>query len=303
MRYAKKTPGGLIYCNKSDADFAVLSVDEYEKLNAENEEKFRSWMTEIQTQSDHYDKQVKRLKATIKEKNEEINALKEKITDEEANECALRDEVKRLENLLENLKRINKERSNADRKISPKKTHPGYVLLTTQQVIEKVGDIVSTEEVVGWKTDMQTPFEATIPFKTVAPEILKDLKDRVLGLYGIDGMCPEDHDESFMTWSSEEGEVLSIIYRKRYQANYRTGYWEISLWHNLPVDVTRLKELISNAKGKGKEDGSTNDSEIANTYKEIASSIANACSWLDDEIGHSEINEDDDYDNFDPVDN
>ncbi|MFR8353144.1 MAG: hypothetical protein ACLVB1_11320, partial [Blautia obeum] len=60
--------------------------------------------------------------------------------------------------LNKNLLRILRERANADRSITPKKQHHGYIILCSQQLNENhKKDGIST-----WKTQIQTPYPVTL---------------------------------------------------------------------------------------------------------------------------------------------
>lgn len=64
-------------------------------------------------------------------------------------------EVEHLQHLNDDLKRINRERSNADRKLVPKRTHTGYVFLRETEMSwkHKSGTILQ-----GYRETFQTPY-------------------------------------------------------------------------------------------------------------------------------------------------
>ncbi|MDO4589679.1 MAG: hypothetical protein Q4B33_07415, partial [Fusobacterium sp.] len=88
-----------------------------------------------------------------------------------------------------NFLRISKERANADRKLTPKKQHNGYIELYKEQIdiIKNVQQLVVSgihqRTKIGkikcpiWRYNFQTPYLATFPAEMAKELILKDFSN------------------------------------------------------------------------------------------------------------------------------
>lgn len=138
-------------------------------------------------------------------------------------------ELLRLEN--ENLYRIMKERANARRKLQPKKEHSGYlVILTEEYDLRESGELLEV-----WRTVLQTPYDAAVPIDTIRRRIDHDFKrSTVLLSLGIKYIGT--------VWEPTDGE--NLLFRWKYKANVKAGFWEVIMYHTepirVPVDVDAL---------------------------------------------------------------
>ena len=67
--------------------------------------------------------------------------------------------IEYLNGLNKNLLRIARERANADRKLRPKKTHTGYVVLTSSEKEYRYKIMRKETAVAGlWETALQSPY-------------------------------------------------------------------------------------------------------------------------------------------------
>lgn len=67
--------------------------------------------------------------------------------------------IEYLNGLNKNLLRIARERANADRKLRPKKTHTGYVVLTSSEKEYRYKTMRKENAVAGlWETALQSPY-------------------------------------------------------------------------------------------------------------------------------------------------
>ncbi len=188
---------------------------------------------------DMYAEEVKGMNADCDKKVEEA----EKGRDDALNEA----EINRKKN--ENLLRIYKEKANAERGLTPKKKHTGYVVMVSRQKGYKWTETYGsgkkkervTHEAPIWETVIQSPFKTDMDAKTVEEEILKNLF-----YVEKDGKAEGKHlakhiGIKFTMWQKyetigDEKNVYNICFRKSFQANYKAGYWEIVIWHTFPLD-------------------------------------------------------------------
>lgn len=142
----------------------------------------------------------------------------------------LQAEVERLNNLNANLIRICKERANAKRGLTPKRKHSGYVLLLSEQRTKRIRiendrlawlrehpgaketefKKIEWKNILVWHLVIQTPYDASIPYATIATTIMNDLKNGITNELKIEK-------------SIIENETTDILFK----ANYKTGLWEI----------------------------------------------------------------------------
>ena len=139
--------------------------------------------------------------------NEEMISLKKKIIE--------------LNEMNNNLYRIMREKSNQYRGLHPKKEHTGYVLLSCTQWTEKCIVEVWREDVnpdeyqseeqkeyaiktgllflqqcrtICWRSQLQTPYAAKIPFLYVKDRIEHELRETILYSFGCYAMTESSGD-------------------------------------------------------------------------------------------------------------
>lgn len=101
----------------------------------------------------------------------------EKIKEAQAKIQEAQEQIQAAEHLNDNLKRILKERANADRKIKPKKKKSGYVVIRSEQGIrydeDANGHKIKSDI---WKTLVESPWNIGIPEPQARKEILQWVK-------------------------------------------------------------------------------------------------------------------------------
>lgn len=114
--------------------------------------------------------------------------------------------------LNDNLLRVMRERANAQRGLTPKATHPGYVVLSSQQTVYH--DSLGRQGVL-WRTSVQTPYSTSLSLETLSARFSADRP----GILSRLRISESDMDHTTM------------------RADYRTGLWEIQLYHVHPCVV------------------------------------------------------------------
>lgn len=122
-----------------------------------------------------------------------------------------------IRNILnKNLLRILRERANADRSITPKKQHHGYIILCSQQLNENhKKDGIST-----WKTQIQTPYPVTLKSYEIQGQIFQDFVDKDI----FSEMRIDSAD------ADKDSDYIAKMQDYLFKANSRTGLWEVELY-------------------------------------------------------------------------
>lgn len=152
-----------------------------------------------------------------------------------------KEEIKKFleqqKNLNDNLKRIAKERANAKRGLTPKKERSGYIVLFSSQYRERYRDENNEKCVANtWKSVLQTPYDATIPLEQIMDDVWDELMHQILYPMGFRRVQSVEKNGEYMSWGNDEEELCGL-YRWDYKANYKSGYWEMSLYHTKSLKV------------------------------------------------------------------
>lgn len=162
--------------------------------------------------------------------------------------------------LNSNLLRIARERANANRGITPKKEHNGYLVLSSRQWIERYEHELTSAEyaempisfrrnhlypcttskaATTWKSILQTPYDASLPLSCIQSKIENtDLWDNdILDDLGCPQMNSSELNGSYGIFEDNEGNECNGLYRWVYIANYRTGFWEMELYTTQSLTV------------------------------------------------------------------
>lgn len=140
----------------------------------------------------------------------------------EINEAALEQAVL----LNANLKRICRERANADRDIKPKKEHSGFVCLSTSSYFERYKDGREMVEFLAYRTVIQTPYQVSMDFDAVLRCIDED--QVFSGTYAKYG-----YNNNYQATNPKYKEE-NYIFKWNIRAVKTKKYWEIELCHTVP---------------------------------------------------------------------
>jgi hypothetical protein len=130
-----------------------------------------------------------------------------------------------VESLNVNLRRICRERANQARDLP--KSSDGYVVLVSHEWREKAqnGQLIR-----GYKTQIQSPHDASMDDETAKKQIFEDLVDGVLADLG----CP--YYEQVNGRPAEPIEEMSM-YRWVFTADFRSTFWNITINSTGPLKV------------------------------------------------------------------
>lgn len=193
----------------------------------------------------------------------------------------LEEAQKAIENekfLNSNLQRIMRERANQARGITPKKQHDGYIVLKSRQWTEsypvEVWDTEDHENRYGgnhrlairkgylsienrsavlWRSTLQTPYDASIPLNQIQGSVLgEDLWDKgILQELGCQSMCGNGPNGKYTPREEDRGK--NLLYRWIFEANYRSGLWEMDLFTTKALTVPEHRRPPQQGNNGGKK--------------------------------------------------
>lgn len=218
----------------------VLSKKEYDELNDDIDfQKKRARDIEAAAK--------KRLSELVDEANSKIEMAKEnansKIEASEQELAEARKEIAYQKNLNGNLLRMAKERANSDRKLKPKKSHTGYIVLSSREIEYRYKDDKRHwNKTVLWETILQSPY--TVEFtEEQTREQMRELFEKdendswIIGKIGITAMWLSNYEDMIDSQDyQKEFQYLNTVIRQQLRANYITGYWEVILQHTKPLE-------------------------------------------------------------------
>ena len=259
MEYVKRSSLGAVKkCNEEEAAYVMQTMGEYKELleiakmyrddlhraelqNKDLKEKYSSLQKKVEKmlgEKERFATQVQELEVQIKENrkmySERINELGQTIAERE-------EAVRQAQRLNDNLKRICRERANSDRRITPKKTHDGYLVLQSREWRERLPD---RQVVCVWKSILQTPYDASAEPDAVATPIYEDLINSVLVDIGCNRYVLPDDNGKYVSEKEE-----NVLYAWRCSADYKTGYWCVIIYTTKPL-VVPVERRARNVRGK-----------------------------------------------------
>ena len=153
--------------------------------------------------------------------------------------------IEYLDSLNKNLLRIARERANADRKLRPKKTHTGYVVLTSSEKEYRYKAMRKEAAVVMlWETTLQSPYSVDFTeeqARALTSELVQpnEHDETLVGRIGIDTYYNGSYEDLLheQRRSIRQEESRNIMLKPRLRANYKTGYWEVIFLHTKPLGI------------------------------------------------------------------
>ena len=228
------------YGESGTATHVILSVEEYDALRSEVAS-LHDDITEAKNQTKSVKSEYARLTKKLEKETEERIRIIESDAEERI-KVANREKDYQVQ-LNRNLLRINKERSNLQRNLSPSKKHSGYVVLQSRQVEIRFRkrNKVGTDYV--WETTIQTPYSIDFTLEQVDKQIADDLFTDEWKISEIGIVSYEINDYvKLLTEKDEYGvsgeerlKIENTVFKKLYKRNVRSGFWEVVYMHSLPL--------------------------------------------------------------------
>ena len=234
--YAKKTPMGykVLPDNSSvrEATHVVLTKEEHEQLLQEK----RSLEWNLQSQRNELTAQLQEVKDDAFQRVSAAEATAKQCAREMETKLARTQQIADYwEQLNEDLLRISKERANADRNLRPKKQHTGYVVLISAEKERRyeVPNKLKMEHAMLWETVIQTPFSVDFTEEQVRQQTGTEEALLLLQRIGITADHSADCAKNGMNEVLKgPGKTGNVILSRFLRANFRAGYWELTLLHN-----------------------------------------------------------------------
>lgn len=235
----KETPGGS---SDPECTHVILTKPEYDKIlhemrSAQQEALDTKYKAEreIQRERDAAAYQMQQADLQAKQRVDEL----QEALDAEENESAYQ------RDLNANLRRIAKERANADRKLKPKKEHTGYVVVVSYEKDYRYqSNNKKMNTVTLWETVLQSPYSVDFTEEQARKQIYRDLFPKeetwLIGRIGISGRYRGSYEGMFMDENVDDDFRQRNILIGRLQhlrANFRAGYWEFLFMHTKPLGV------------------------------------------------------------------
>ena len=212
---------------EADKRVSIVYRDAQRQLSA--------YKSEVQVEADKRVEQANQSRYRAEERVIEIETEKENL--EEA--------LNQQRNLNENLKRIAKERANAKRGLVPKKERSGYLVLFSSQYRERYRNEYGEKCVANtWKTVLQTPYDATLSLVQIEDDIWEELMNHILYPMGFRRVQDVEKNGEYKSWYDGDEELCGL-YRWDYKANFKTGLWEITLYHTKDLTVPEEYRVVS----------------------------------------------------------
>ena len=162
---------------------------------------------------------------TIKELSRQKGALEQDAASYKEEIESLEGDLSHAEALNTNLKRICRERANQARGLP--RAADGYIVLMSREWREKAQD---GSLIKGYKTTIQTPLNASTDDAVAKKEIYDTLMNGVLADLGISYCEP-------VNGRMKSAVDVLTVYRRTYAANYKTGFWEVTVYTNGAISV------------------------------------------------------------------
>lgn len=211
--------------DKHSATHMLLTIDEYNDLLIQRDKALME-QKRMEGSMQQYRADLDKAAQEAVDKANQVNAkLRETLAD-------AKHKIEYEQNLNKNLLRINKERSNAERHLQPKKKHTGYVVMQSQQRDVRYATGRKTAVYTAWETVIQSPYTVDLPAVQAKTQIQRDLMpaggDWPICAIGIEGYCYADLGKVLTV---QERKDVNTIYNAHYRANYKTGYWDVIYLH------------------------------------------------------------------------
>lgn len=228
--FVKKTVMGYkpTEYTSQECTHVILTKEEYSQILAAQEQAQREKRDAQASMENAWEQARRSVQEVRSELSHEIDGLKKVLAEEKA-----RREYQ--QGLNENLKRICKERANADRMLRPKKGHSGFMVVSSseKEYRYKRGQKWQTARL--WETVLQTPFSVGFTEEQARRQIQEGLLDTgLMAKLGIDAIF--DGTYSQLQKDIEVAEKNTAL-SGRLRANFRQGYWEAIFMHTKPLGV------------------------------------------------------------------
>lgn len=233
---------------KPDEDFTdvIYTAKEYN----DNIRKISGLEDEIRKWERDYNSSIAHYKKSANDKIAEIKAqADERIAEAQTKMNEYKDRVDSLENIKKNLIRIATERANAQRGLTPKKQHIGYIFLSVDEYVFNCeytlyrSSKTKIMQIPCFRIRLQSPYKVSFALDSARDMIQDDLLETLCEKIGVDSV----YGKGIVGIGEEElREILkreeNFIFKTQYKANFQKGFWEVEYLARdmviIPPDMT-----------------------------------------------------------------
>ena len=237
---------------KPDEDFTdvIYTKDEYNH----NSQKISDLERTIKSLGKDYDRRVEVYKQSANDKIAEIRAqANERVAEVQIEMNAHKIKADSYENVNRNLIRVAIERANAQRGLTPKKQHIGYIFLSIDEYLYNCecqsatkSNRTVTLKLPCFRIWLQSPYQVSFALDSAKTLIYDDFLGKLAEKIGVqsfygDGFGDYDENEVRQIWNSHE----NFMFKMAYRANFQRGFWEIDCLSRhmvgVPTDMSATK--------------------------------------------------------------
>lgn len=236
MEFVKKGLTGYKQVNQVDADSVILNMLEYrefQKQKQDLENQMYKLKNELELKGIQADNQLNELRNEFKERLE-LHGVEVRQAEERA---------ANFENLNRDLLRVAKERANAARGLTPKKEHPGYVVINSSDA--RLYD-TNKNIIAGWRTTIQSPYDVAINAESAKTAIYNDFINGIGKILGIDSMANIGQEVDFKKAPQNKNLSFNYVFHK----NVKSGFWEMDFLHFYEIVIPSQLRPQPQQKGR-----------------------------------------------------
>ena len=277
--YYKENTSGQLEEIKSDVydfswDVIILTKKEFLEIFEDQQpliKKIESLKNELTVTNESFEEFIEETKKNEKFLQDLLDSASKEHDHTKKMLLETRKKLEAQESLNHNLVRIMKERANQARGIRPKKDHDGYIVLRSREWLETceietwdseehrqsyntdtdkdaarhLGYLVIRKEAVKcWKSEIQTPYNSSLPQQLIEDRIYEDLKNKVLADLNVTQIQIADPSTkgSYVDFGyDEDGNKINGLYQLKYVANYKSGFWELEIYTTGSLEVPEYR--------------------------------------------------------------
>lgn len=149
----------------------------------------------------------------------------------------------------QNIYRIMRERANAARGIVPKKSHDGYLVLSSRQWKERYSAIINGKKIQYsvdvWKSVLETPYDVAITADQIDQQVENDLR-KIMSDIGCHCMVSEKDNGRYKNGMEkiENSREKNVLYKWDLVANFKSGLWLLEIYTTKGLTVPESRRPV-----------------------------------------------------------
>ena len=149
----------------------------------------------------------------------------------------------------QNIYRIMRERANAARGIVPKKSHDGYLVLSSRQWKERYSAIINGKKIQCsvdvWKSVLETPYDVAITADQIDQQVENDLR-KIMSDIGCHYIVSEKDNGRYKNGMEkiENSREKNVLYKWDLVANFKSGLWLLEIYTTKGLTVPESRRPV-----------------------------------------------------------